>query len=229
MNGLILKIIALISMTIDHSGLVLFNDTITFRFIGRMALPIYVFLLVEGFNHTKNDNKRLIKYYICILVIGILSEVLHDYVFYGGIFFLKQNIMFTLILALLCMTIYEKYSNDIFEKIISIMVVILIACLSEMLFVDYGLCGILLIFGFYLISRFNINKILTTFMYLILLCIYIVIYFKFNGYIAYTFGIFLSIIPISLYNGKKGYNSKIIKYGFYLYYPLHLAILLLLK
>lgn len=230
MNSFIIKIIATFFMSIDHIGLVLLNNNTIFRFFGRIAFPLYGFLLVEGFIHTKNNPKRLIKYFISLISLGMISELIHDFTFFNTIYYpLKQNILFTLSLSLLCMTIYEKNSKNIIDKLISLMVVILIAGINELLFFDYGFFGVLLIFSFYLISKVNIKKIYKNILYILAILTYFIFRYIINGYLISTFGVFLSLIPILLYNENKGYNSKIIKYSFYLYYPIHLLLILLMK
>ncbi|MBR1523666.1 MAG: TraX protein, partial [Lachnospiraceae bacterium] len=74
MTGTALKLIAVISMLIDHTGDVLFPGTMWLRYIGRLAFPIYCFLLVEGFFHTKD----LRRYMFRLLLFGLISEIPFD-------------------------------------------------------------------------------------------------------------------------------------------------------
>ena len=222
MSSLILKIIAMIFMTIDHAGVVLFDNNDILIFFGRIAFPLYGFLLVEGYTHTKNK----LKYFILILSLAFISEVIYDKVFYDYFIYLgNQNILFTLSIALICMYIYESNSRSLIGKIISILIVIYISILSEFLFVDYGFLGISLIFSYYLIRNLKNKKIF----YVLVTVIYLLLRILIYGFNIVSLGVLLSIIPILLYNGNKGYNLKIIKYIFYIYYPLHLIILLILK
>ena len=106
MSALLLKIIALISMSIDHIGSVFLDNNELLHFFGRIAFPVFGFLLVEGFNHTKDDKKRFHKYLFRILFIALITEPLYDKLFYGTFIYVdNQNILFTLFTALLCMKI----------------------------------------------------------------------------------------------------------------------------
>src|SRR5690554_6284341 len=92
MTSLILKILALTTMIIDHYGAILQSNILIYRIIGRLAFPIYCFLLVEGYFNTsnvKNYAKRL-------FIFALISEIPFDLVFYGQIGFEHQNIFFTL-------------------------------------------------------------------------------------------------------------------------------------
>ncbi|MFA7532979.1 MAG: TraX family protein, partial [Tissierellaceae bacterium] len=92
MNVFILKLIALTSMIIDHYGAIFHGDVILYRIIGRLAFPIYAFLLVEGYFHTRNVKK----YGLRLFIFALISEIPFDYAFYGGLSFVHQNIFFTL-------------------------------------------------------------------------------------------------------------------------------------
>ena len=93
----VLKIIALITMTIDHVGHVFFDDQFVLRLIGRMAFPIYCFLLVQGYFHTKEDKNRLFRYASRLLIFAFISEIPFDLARVGIPFDLNtQNVFFTL-------------------------------------------------------------------------------------------------------------------------------------
>ena len=81
MNGTALKSIAVCSMLLDHTGAVLFPELIWLRYVGRIAFPIYCFLIVEGFVHTRN----LAGYMMRLMIFGLLSEVPFDIAFYNTI------------------------------------------------------------------------------------------------------------------------------------------------
>ena len=61
MSGLVLKIIAMLSMLTDHIGYIFFPTDLTWRYIGRIAFPLYCFLLTEGFFHTRSREKYLLR------------------------------------------------------------------------------------------------------------------------------------------------------------------------
>lgn len=213
-------------MSIDHASIILFNNNQILRFFGRIAFPLYGFLLVEGFKYTKNDKKRFLKYLISIFFLAIISEPIYNLALHGNIrYFYSQNILFTLSSSLLCMYIYDKYSNSALSKFISMCLVMYISFISQLYLFDYGFLGVFLIFAYYLISTHNYNKIY----YFIVDIIFVLLNMCIFGFSYVKFGVLLSLIPIYFYSGKKGYNSKLIKYFFYLYYPAHLFLLFILK
>ena len=228
MSILFLKIIALVFMTIDHIGLFLLNNNQIFRFLGRIAFPLYSFILVQGFIHVKDNKKKLTKYFVNLSIFAIITEPIYNYIMNNGLtYFQSQNILFSLLTYLFAMLIYEKNSKTITDKIVFLLLFFTICLLSEILFLNYGALGLCLTLGFYLIEKYNCLKNNKTVSYLILLLIYTSLAVLKWKYIEV--GALLSIIPIILYNYEKGYSSKLLKYFFYIYYPLHLFILLLLK
>ena len=214
-------------MTIDHTGSIFLNSFELFKILGRIAFPVFGFLLVEGFNHTRNDKRRHYKYLFRILILALISEAFYDKLFFNKyLFFGNQNILFTLFVALICMRIYDSNKENIFHKIESLFIVIYIGIIAHVLSFDYGLPGILLIFGYYLISKYNKNKSL---LYITNTLLYMIVFSFLYEFSFVLLGTLLSLIPICLYNGQRGYNSKIIQYAFYLYYPLHIIVMLIIK
>lgn len=219
MNGLCLKLIAMLTMFIDHATdqLIPGGTTLWFigRSIGRLAFPIFCFLLVEGLLHTKNVRNYLIR----LGIFAILSEIPFDLAFVKGNTFVDnfgyQNVFFTLfigLLVILLIQIVEKYygHNSIIAVII-ISIIVIIGCqLAEYLNTDYSSMGVLMIVSFYL---FRYNK------FLLFLSIFLLnqAFFTIQG-----FGT-ISLLFIWLYNGERG--PKINKYIFYVFYPLHIMVL----
>ncbi len=216
MNSFQLKWIAIITMAIDHIAAVLVAPGSTtwwiMRGIGRLAFPIFVFLLVQGFLHTRSVNKYLLR----LAAFALISEVPFDLAFYGKVLeFSHQNIFFTLFLGLLAiylvnMTEKALAENLILQSFLSGLAVLVLSFLAALLRTDYDYRGVLLIVGFYLFRR---NKILMG----VALAFVVVILFGSIESIA-----LLSIIPIAFYNGEKG---KSMKYFFYIFYPAHLLLL----
>ena len=198
-----LKWIAIITMTVDHIGAVLFPQELALRMIGRLAFPIFCFLLTEGFCHT--HNVRL--YMLRLGVFALISEVPYDLTFHGNILdFERQNIFFTLFLGIVLLYLLEKSG----QWPVKAAEILLVMWLAEVLRVDYGYEGILLISLFYLFREH--------------LCL------KAAGGIFWNFlwenrlqlyGA-LAVIPVMLYNGERGRKMQ---YFFYIFYPVHLLIL----
>ena len=217
-NSFHLKLIAVITMTIDHIGAVLMPQYGFLRIIGRIAFPIYCFMLVNGFFYTKNIRKYIGR----MLIFAVISEPFFDWAIFGKIYVKSyQNIYFTLLTGLIMLECIEFIRKHQFNelKLISYVlegIIVILAC-GVAIFIrsDYEFYGILMIYWFYAL-RFN--KVLM------------------GLFEAYTnmeliggvqdFAV-LALIPIYMYNGKKGYNKS--KWLFYAYYPLHLLIIGLIR
>ena len=97
-----LKMLAVISMSIDHTGAVLMPDCIWLRIIGRLAFPIYCFLLVQGFRNTSNIKKYIGR----LALFAVVSEIPFNLAFYGTIIAEEfRNVFFTLLLGLLLLNL----------------------------------------------------------------------------------------------------------------------------
>ncbi len=216
MTSFALKILACITMFIDHLGYSIFHRFSFFNYIGRLAFPIFAFQITEGFVHTKNIKK----YFLRLGIFAIISQI--PFALFHSTFStdFSLNIFFTLLLGLLGIYLYEKLSS---YKIIGLAIVIGISYIAELIKVDYGYWGILVIFAFYL---FKENRALTILSFFALLCIkYVPNLLLSNFYYVYFLLFlctFLSIIPILLYNKKQG---RKIKYFLYFFYPVHLLLL----
>lgn len=257
MSTFVLKIIAIITMLIDHIGAVFLANGrhpelyFLFRAIGRIAFPIFVFLIVEGFHHTRDVKKYLKR----LGAFALISEIPFDLAFYKGDFsdialifenngfdwylaedFLKplfehQNVYFTLFLGLFAiylMSLVEKryVKRVIISNLLDAIITIGFCMIAFFLKTDYDITGILLIVAFYL---FRGSKAMLTISIIILMGGGSDINkFQATGNLIYIVTIFavLAMIPIALYNGKKG---KDVKYIFYIFYPAHLLLLFVIK
>lgn len=202
-NGFTLKMIAIITMLIDHIGFIFFPQISIFRLIGRISFPIFCFLIVEGFYHTRNE----LSYFMRLFVFALISEIPFDLAFHNTIFYWQyQNVFFTLALGLLSIFCLEEMNLKKYYFIF------LIATWGAALFChcDYGLGGVLLISLFYLTKN-------TPWLRFILTALILYLFFG----IYELFGL-IALIPIAFYNGKRGPSAQMI---FYYIYPLHLFIL----
>lgn len=205
-SGFTLKWIAIITMIIDHVGAVLYPQYLILRMIGRIAFPIFCFLLVEGAVHTHNIRR----YEGRLLGFALISELPFDLVFYGGVSLEHQNVFFTLLIGLFMLDIMERKKNTIYPFLVIFGAIFL----AEGLSVDYGAGGILFILCFYLLYE---RRVLRQVAFIGMN----VLYFG-MGVQAYAG---LAAVPMLLYNGKRGRRMK---YLFYVIYPLHLLILYLI-
>ena len=223
-SGSWLKLIALVTMLIDHigvhllanyepalkafltvgsHGLTLYSVS---RTIGRTAFPIYCFLISEGYLHTR-DKKR---YGIRLLLFALVSEIPWDLVHNGTLRYEKQNVFFTLFLGYCCIAAYERFRDNRKRLLLSLSGLL---ALSLLLHADYGIRGMALILVLHLVRE---ERILQG----VLGCCILN-----EG--AATIPAF---VLTGLYNGERGFiKGKILKYLFYAFYPLHLLILYFLK
>ncbi len=204
LSGFVLKIIAVITMTIDHIGILFFPQIVLLRIIGRLALPIYVFLVVEGYMHTRD----IYRYMTRIGIVAILSELPFDLLAYGRINLYRQNVMWTLLTILLVMYISSKF-NYVFGLLASV-------CLgygAQLAGFDYGLYGVCMGYVFY-VARGNLTQKLTMG----------TVYLGVIPENIQRYGVF-AMLPIALYNGQRGYNNRYINKALYMYYPIHMAVL----
>ena len=215
-----LKLVAIITMTIDHIGVVFGTPFYNFlRAVGRLSFPIFAFLLTEGYVHTKSFSK----YFFRLLVLALISEVIYDYVFYDSFIYLEaNNIFFTLALGLLTLwlldksrTLVKKYFKEkidltIILPITYLLIIVFMGLIAEFLNFSYGMLGILVISFFYLFKKnFPLTVLSVSLSTLIL------------GDTMQYFSL-LSLILIYFYNKKLGKKCKVF---FYLYYPLHILVL----
>jgi len=202
-----LKIIAVITMLIDHIGAVLFPQYLSLRIIGRIAFPIYAYTLVEGFIYTRDVKKYLIR----LGILALISEIPFDLAFYHTIFeFEHQNVFFTLFLGILMLYFIRKELNTVSN----ILCVVLIFLVSEILCTDYSSMGLLMVLCFYQMRNQKILKYLgIAFINVFLM-----------GYLQ-EYAV-LALLPIALHNGVEGPKNKRFFYGFY---PVHLVILYLIS
>lgn len=206
-NNFTLKLIAIISMLIDHIGYVLFPELTYLRAIGRIAFPIFCFLIVEGFFHTRSHMHYLIR----LSIFALLSEIPFDLALHQTLFYWEnQNVFITLALGLFAIFCLEEMNN---RKVycIPFALTLFLAYITQC---DYGIGGVLLICIFYQTRQ-------TPWMRLILVALILYIFY---GSIE-MYGI-LAMIPITLYNGKRGPAFKMV---FYWFYPVHLLLLYVIK
>lgn len=231
LSGSTLKIIAMATMLIDHIGAAVllryildmpnhacfglerYNQLVmlyrVMRGIGRIAFPIYCFLLVEGFLKTRN----LKRYILRLGIFAVIAEVPFDLCFTSQVFSLSyQSVMLTLLVGVITMwgvSLLEKHVKNRPLLILGGAAVIALgAGAAELMNTDYGYMGIVCIMVLYALRRIKWMQIA-------------------GGCLAFLWEIWapIAFIPVAFYNGKRGLR---LKYVFYLFYPLHLFILYLI-
>ena len=210
LSGSSLKVIAMISMVIDHVALYLMeHGTVlyeTMRYVGRIAFPVFAFLIAEGFIHTRSRYR----YFFTLLGFAVISEI-PWYLLNGADG--THNVMFTLAFGVATLMVLENLLQR--SMVLGFLWTLGMAGLASWLGVDYEWRGILVIVIFYLFNGYNdsfpYSRGMQFFCTFTLMMHYGVI------------GTVMACIFLYLYNGKRGFiQGSIVKYGFYAFYPVHL-------
>lgn len=239
-SGSTLKLIAVVTMLIDHvaasilAQIIFMNPAnytneglkntpivvvyVIMRCIGRIAFPIYIFLLLEGFRYTRNRWRYLGR----LVLFALISEIPFDMALAAEkkalvaghvLEFGYQNVFFTLAIGLLTITLMDKVWEckcKIYIRLLVDGVIVLGGmALASLLCTDYDSAGVLAIVAAYALRRWRILQMAG-------LCIPLIC----SGPIEAV--ALLDVLPVSFYDGRRGWNLKWI---FYAFYPVHLLIL----
>lgn len=221
MSSFALHIWAMLLMLCDHLQLTLLPDLPILRCVGRLAFPLFAFMAVEGYLHTRSLKKYLLR----LLMLAVISEIPFDLLVSGSVFDpMHQNVIWTIILGLCCIRAFENISADL-KKMLSAVVIIASLAAAIIARVDYSSAGVLTLLAFYAFRgntvRCRLMQLLSlTFINLVLL-----------GGIEFAFPYqalaVLSLPIIWLYDGSQGPHNGFIKAANYLFYPAHMLILAL--
>ena len=217
LNNNQLKIIAMVSMLIDHIGLVFFPNIRVLRYIGRLAFPIFAYMIAEGCRYTQNRKRYL----------GMIAgmAIIFQLVFLVFMKSIYQGILVNFSLSIATIFVIESLIKN--KKVLNRILAIVFLCailfiylylpyaLKEKgFYIDYGIWGLLIPIFVY----FAPNKYLRA-----AFCGLLLIFMSlFSNKVMHWWS--LMAIPLFLlYNEKRG--SKNLKYLFYIFYPLHLVII----
>jgi len=230
LNGNVLKIIAALSMLADHIGVVLLPDVAIFRVIGRVAFPIYAFMIAEGCAHTKNK----LRYFLHVFLLGVVCQVVY-YIHDGSTY---MGILITFFISILVVYAMQWMKDILFttkgngiKKCLAIVAFLLVIVgvyfLNEIVLIDYGFWGCMApvlasVFRKPAASTNNLwDKLDQSVLHVLMLGIGLfMLTFILDGVQIYAF---LAIPILLLYSGKRGKIKM--KYFFYVFYPAHLIML----
>lgn len=224
LSGSALKTIAFVTMLIDHTASVLLANMkfavtpmftaagteitwyMILRTIGRIAFPIYCFLLVEGYMHTR-DRK---KYGMRLLIFAIISEIPWSLEHTGTLFSTTHNVFFTLFSGLCAIYVYDNFRSDRMKTAVLLIFIFVISMYAKC---DYGIKGTGFILFLYLMRENSLIRALVG-------CCFF----------ARPDTVIPAFAFIQLYNGKRGYiKGRVLQYLFYILYPAHMLLLYVLK
>lgn len=222
LTGNQLKILATIAMFADHAVKAWYIKgmprILLSSVLGRIAFPIYCFMITEGFFHTRNK----VKYLRRVLLFAVLSEVQYDFLFHRTIWFPRnQNVLWILALGLLmfmCLSYVESFPDLRIELswVLRLLLVAGFAAAAHFLYFDYQERGLLCMAVLYFLRNQKPPSVPVLWACLPL-----------NMRHFSNPGSFLSSIPLHFYNGERGKTH--LKYFFYFFYPVHLLFLLAVK
>ena len=213
-----LKGIACVTMLIDHTAVV-FGLPMWLRVIGRLAFPIYCFLIAEGIAHTRSPGR----YFLRLGMMAVLSEPIYDFVLYGGrSLWAHQNVLWLLLLGALMVEGMGQVQRPVWK------VLLMVPCyfIADALHLSYGGNGILLI------ALFGLTRGAPGSLWLQAAGMLLINGLMPSAHIGILgvnvsvqlFGA-LAMVPIALYSGEKRTGSRALSWAFYVFYPLHLLAL----
>lgn len=232
LTAAVLHIIAMTLMLMDHLWATLLPAREWLTCAGRVAFPIFAFMAVEGYFHTRSFKKYILR----MLLFAVLSEIPFD-LMYGGTWFypVHQNVLWTFLLGLLGVWLMEqvrKKGKTWMYLLVCVLVVPAGLVLGTLCMVDYYGVGVLTVFVFYflhgrkwwcflgqLAAQYWLNvELLGGLMYPVQL-------FGMEFELCQQGLALLALIPIWLYRGRQGYHSKPFQYLCYAFYPVHMLLL----
>jgi hypothetical protein len=220
LSGSALKLLALFAMLVDHSAIcfaplldarlfvlrgTVFTPYLLLRGFGRIAFPLFCFLLAEGFRHTRSRAR----YALGLLVFALLSELPYNLFNTGAFTHPRQNVFFTLLLGFLGIWVLERYRKETWK---AGLLLLLLFAVSVLLKADYGWAGFLFILLTWLLAEQPVLQL-----------------FAGVALLPWPVGVALAYVPMNLYSGKRGFiRGALPKYACYVFYPAHLLLLWLL-
>lgn len=240
MSTLALKLLACISMLCDHIGYfgIYYSSGLgnVLRAVGRLAFPIYCYLLAFGFRKT-HDRRR---YLLRLCAFALISELPFNYCFSGRLSFGTENVYYTLALGLIALIMYDAMaqSRSRLVRALALLPTLLCALLAEWLETDYGGLGVALIVLLYLAGDSKLYQTVTCLLFGASRVLTALVAAMLQGFVApeitswdlmELFAI-AAALPIMLCNGERGAYPRskpgrvVMKYAFYAFYPAHLLI-----
>ena len=231
-----LHVLAMALMLCDHMWAMLFPAAEWLTCIGRLAFPIFAFMIAEGCRRT-HDRRR---YLLRMLVWALLAEVPFDLMYGGSVFYpFHQNVLWTFLLSLLLIALIDKCRSR-FSPILAALATAGITLLGYFLgyvtMVDYYGVGVLTVLTFYIFPGRDWKSRLGQ-----LFCLYVLNVHLLGGF-YYEVSLFgfqveivqqglalLALIPIWLYQGKQGHHSRAFQVFCYAFYPVHMLLLFFVR
>jgi len=223
-----LRLLAMLSMLLDHAWATVVPGNFWMTCVGRLAFPLFAFQISEGFLHT-SDQRKYVKR---LLFTAIAAEIPFNLVMSGSVVYpFHQNTIFTLLLGLWAIHALDqaretkKWRKGLGLALCSVL-------LGAITMVDYGWKGVLTVIVFYLFRDFRGARLCQLVSMFILHCLLmegqVVPILNTGLELPLQTLALLALIPIWLYDGRKGRGGKAFQYAAYVFYPAHLLLLWLI-
>jgi len=212
LDGFTLKLIAVAAMVVDHLGALVFPEALWMRVVGRFAMPVFAFLLVEGYHQTRHLGRYLSR----LLVFAVVSQPFYHLVFPHGL-----NVFFDLLAGALLI-----WATDRIRSLWLVSAVVMAAGAAGIfLTLDWWHLGVWMVFVFHLTrGRPGRTAVVMGALLLVNSGVFALVSARTGdpsyGLINFiNLGCILSLPLLNLYNGRRGRDLRYLFYGFY---PAHL-------
>ena len=227
-----LKIIAAAAMLVDHIGAYLLPQYIFLRIVGRIAFPIFAFMIAEGCHYTKNKKKYLFNMFLLAV---ICQGLFYPFKPPGYMRIPVTFLISIVVIYVMQYTMVKVYGKcSIAEKAVSVIIllftVLAIAYLNDILSIDYGFYGCMtpaIVSAVYWFPGMPEKDKSYDTLYRKLGMLMLALWFVYKEYGGVQIYSFAAIPLLAVYNGKRG--NMVPKYFFYIFYPLHLAVIYAIK
>jgi hypothetical protein len=208
-------------MLIDHIGAAL-TGSLWMRVVGRIAFPVFCYLIAEGAAHTRNPKRYGLRLFTGVL----LAELPFDLMLYGRWTWGNQSVMLTLLLGFL----YGQAADRMKNLNAKVYLVVPFTLAAEWLRTDYGGFGVMVI-ALFILTREMPRRLAVQTLGMTVLCLFMGSALIRVGPVKIPIELFAvaAIIPIACYHGKKRTASRWLQWGVYLFYPVHMLVLCWLR
>jgi hypothetical protein len=216
MNSRVIKIIAIVAMIVDHTVLILFPDHLSVRIATRLCFPLFAFLIAYGMTKTRNEWKYLSRLFIFALISQAAYWLVRWEISFSWI-----NVFFTLSAGVLVIILFRRIMEKRnFSAIFDIAAIFAVLAVAKFVEFDYGMKGVVLILLFYIPLSYSVKAFkIAALPALLIVCMW------YPNWWAYLF----SFVFLVLFVDRKLEIPKWERWAFYVFYPLHLVILYLIR
>lgn len=218
-----LRLLALVCMLVDHAGLALFPAIGAFRCVGRLSFPIYCFLLVQSYAHSHDIRA----YGRRLLLLALLSEIPFDLLIFGRIASsMEQNVFFSLIFGLITIQSADALRD---RPLYAGFAAAALAMGAMVCRVSFGWLGVALCLCMHCFAARRLRMAAVTAGVLLIYTLSLLLSGVTMSWVLVSFCALLSLVPLLLYNGKRGPRTPLLTLAFYAAYPLHIVCLLVIR